>query len=152
VPFRKIALWETIVEANGRPPVPDGYVEHVRELVASDRRGDAVEYFMTAAAGLPPEFVAPMRQMPMWPGMEAIAHTIAYDGEVVQDFSAGDERLRSLDVPALLLDGGTIPHLTANAEALAAALPNARRQTLDGQPHNVADDAIAPAMAAFFAG
>jgi ammonia channel protein AmtB len=54
-------------------------------------------------------------------------------------------------VPALVLDGGTVPHLTAGSQALAAALPQARRQTLDGQPHNVADDAIAPVLAAFFA-
>ena len=152
VPFTKIALWETIVEADGRRPVPDGYVAHVRELVAHDQRGDAVEYFMTAAAGLPPEFVAPMRQLPMWAGMEAIAHTIAYDGELVQDFSAADDRLRALDVPALVLDGGQVPHLTAGSEALAGTLPRATRKTLDGQPHNVADEAIAPALAEFFRG
>jgi len=151
VPFTKVALWEPILEANGRRPVPEEYVAHVRELVASGRRGDAVEYFMTTAAGLPPEFVAPMRQMPMWPGMEAIAHTIAYDGILVEGFSATDERLRSLDVPALVLDGGQVPHLTGGADALAETLPDSRRQTLDGQPHNVADEAMAPALVAFFA-
>jgi hypothetical protein len=61
---------------------------------------------MTAAAGVPAGFVAGMRQMPMWQGMEAIAHTIAYDGMLVEHFSATDDRLRSLDVPALVLDAG----------------------------------------------
>lgn len=50
--------------------------------IAYDRRGegpplvlagDAVEYFLTTAAMVPPEMVAGMRQAPMWPGFEAVA-------------------------------------------------------------------------------
>jgi hypothetical protein len=35
-------------------------------------------------------------------------------------------------------------------EAVAAATQTAERQTLAGQPHNVAAEALAPALSAFF--
>ena len=36
-----------------------------------------------------PEMVAQMRNAPMWPAMEAVAHTIAYDGETLGDSMSG---------------------------------------------------------------
>jgi hypothetical protein len=36
-----------------------------------DRRGDMVELFLTQAAGMPAAAVAPIRQSPFWPSMEA---------------------------------------------------------------------------------
>jgi hypothetical protein len=49
-----------------------------------------------------------------------------------------------------VLDGGQTPRLSAAAQAVADAIPNARRHTLEGQPHNVDAAALAPALAAFF--
>jgi hypothetical protein len=40
--------------------------------------------------------------------------------------------------------------MRASAEALAAALPRARRMILDGQGHDVDAAAIAPVLRAFF--
>jgi len=40
--------------------------------------------------------------------------------------------------------------LSQAAEAVAAATQAAERQTLTGQPHNVAAPALAPALVAFF--
>jgi hypothetical protein len=56
-----------------------------------------------------------------------------------------------ITVPTIVIDGGTIPWVSAAAEAIATALPDARRHTLTGQPHNVDPAAIAPALAEFFA-
>jgi len=36
------------------------------------------------------------------------------------------------------------------AQQLAGALPNARRQTLEGQQHNVDANALAPVLVEFF--
>lgn len=55
------------------------------------------------------------------------------------------------DVPTVVLDGGATPWLTSAADALAEVLPDARRETLAGQQHNVESDAIAPALARHFA-
>jgi hypothetical protein len=80
LPVTKLALWEpNFLVDESRPAPPDDYVAQLEERIGSGRRGDAVEYFLTAAVGLPPEFVAPMREAPMWPGMEEVAHTLAYD-------------------------------------------------------------------------
>jgi hypothetical protein len=49
-----------------------------------------------------------------------------------------------------VLDGGTTPWLTQASEAVAAAIQTAERQTLAGQPNNVAAEALAPALSAFF--
>jgi pimeloyl-ACP methyl ester carboxylesterase len=63
LPIAKLALYEPpFIVDDTRPPLPEDYVEHLDELVASDRRGDAVEYFMTVGFGLPAEMVAGMRE------------------------------------------------------------------------------------------
>jgi len=57
----------------------------------------------------------------------------------------------SVDVPTVVLDGGTTPWLTAAvAVAVAETLPRAHRQTLAGQQHNVDATAIAPALITHF--
>jgi pimeloyl-ACP methyl ester carboxylesterase len=125
-------------------------VEHLEELVSSGRRGDAVEYFLTAAVGMPAEFVAPMRELPYWPGMEAVAHTIACDGRIVGDSMSGEpptrERWGSVNVPVLVLTGDQSTWLSDGARAIAEALPNAELRVLEGQTHDVAPDVLAPAV------
>ena len=153
----KLALWEpNFIVNDSRPPLPKDYVEQLTELVAAGRRGDAVEFFMTKAVGLPVEFVTPMRDMPMWKAMEAVAHTLAYDGTIVRGNMAGNpvsaEQWASVTVPTLVIDGGETPWMSDGARAIADALPNARRRTLEGQTHDVAPEALAPVLEEFFAG
>jgi hypothetical protein len=155
VPITKLALWEpNFVVDDSRTPLPPDYVDHLGELVASGRRGDAVAYFLTAATGMPEDFVAPMREMPMWPGMEAGAHTLAYDGAVVGDSMSGKplsaDDWNAVSAETLVLDGGTTPWLSGGAQAIAAALPHATHRTLAGQTHDVAPDVLAPALVEFF--
>jgi pimeloyl-ACP methyl ester carboxylesterase len=148
----RLAVWEpNYLVDDSRPPLPDDYVARLDELIAAGRRGDAVEYFMTTAVGLPPEFVAPMRDMPMWKGMEGVAHTLPYDGQVVAGFALPVTRLESLAAPTLVLDGGQSPWMASGARALADALPGAQHRSLDGQQHGVEPDAIAPVLVDFLA-
>jgi pimeloyl-ACP methyl ester carboxylesterase len=74
------------------------------------------------------------------------------EAEIMGDFSLPKERVASVRVPTLVIDGGTTPWLSHAAQAVADALPNAQRRTLKGQPHNVAPEAIAPVLEEFFAG
>lgn len=153
LPITRLALWEPpFIVDDSRPPVPEDYKARLSEMVSAGRRGDAIEYFMTTIAGVPAEFVAPMRQAPFWASMEAVAHTIVYEADVMGDYSLPTKRVASVTVPTLVIDGGTAPWLSNTAEAVADALPDAQRRTLNGQPHNVAPEAIAPALEAFFAG
>ena len=152
----KLALWEpNFIVNDSRPPLPKDYVEQLTQLVSSGRRGDAIEYFMTKAVGLPLEFVTPMRNMPTWKAMEAEAYTLAYDGTIVRDNMAGNpvsaEQWASVTVPTLVIDGGETPWMSEGAQAIADALPNAQRRTLEGQTHDVVPEALAPVLEEFFA-
>ena len=149
----KLAVWEPPYVLDGtRPPVPADYRQQLVELLAAGRRGDMVGLFLTEAVGLPAEFVAPMRQSPFWPSMEAVAHALVYDAAIVGDFSLPTARVATVKVPTLVLDGGQTPWLSATAEELAAALPDPQRRTLEGQPHDVDAAALAPALTVFFDG
>ena len=125
-------------------------------MLAEGRRGDAIVHFMTKAVGLPVAMAEGMRASPMWPAMEALAPTLAYDNEVMGDTVRGKplptERWASLTVPVLAVDGGASPPWARNGvQAIARALPQAQYRTLDGQTHNVAPEAIAPVLIEFFA-
>jgi pimeloyl-ACP methyl ester carboxylesterase len=148
----RIAVWEPpyVIEGS-RPPVPQDYRRRLGDLLAAGRRGDMVELFLTEAAGIPAGFVASIRQSPFWPAQEAVAHVLVYDAEVVGDFSLPADRLATVKVPTLVVDGGQTPWLRSGADAVAGALPDARRRTLEGQPHNVDLAALAPLLAEFFA-
>ena len=64
LPITKLALWEPPYFPDGvRETAPD-QVEQYETMVAEDRRGDAVEYFMSKVVGMPPEFVAGARSQP----------------------------------------------------------------------------------------
>jgi pimeloyl-ACP methyl ester carboxylesterase len=149
--IKKLAVWEPpYFVDNSRPPLPPDYLEQLNTLLAEDRRGDMVALWMTEAVGMPAGFVAQMRTQPWWPMQEALAHTLIYDAIMTDGFAFPKERLATISVPTLVIDGGQTPWLTAAADATAAALPNATRQTIAGQPHNVADEAMAPVLIEFF--
>jgi pimeloyl-ACP methyl ester carboxylesterase len=146
----KLALWEpNFLVDDSRPPLPDDYVAQLEAHIAAGRRGDAVAYFLTTAAGLPEPFVAPMRATPMWPGMEAVAHTLPYDARIVDSFRLPADAL-SPGAPTLVMAGGQTPWMTAGAQALAKTLPHATFRLLDGQGHAVAADAVGPVLVEFF--
>jgi pimeloyl-ACP methyl ester carboxylesterase len=158
LPVTKLALYEPpFIIDDGHEPLPDDYVERLTELSASGRRGDAVEYFLTSGPGVPPDVVAGMRSEPFWPGMEKIAHTLAYDGAVMGDTMSGRplpaERWASVTVPTLVMDGDQSPAWARNSvAALADVLPNAERRSLEGQDHGAAPEVLAPVLVDFFIG
>jgi len=149
----KVALWEPpFILDDTRPRPPADTAKTYTELVAAGRRGDAVEFFMAKVVGLPPEFVAQARTAPWWPAQEALAHTLAYDATIMGDYSLPTERVASVTVPTLVIDGGaSFEWVGETAQALADILPHGQRRTLEGQTHDVAAEAIAPVLEEFFA-
>jgi pimeloyl-ACP methyl ester carboxylesterase len=149
--MKKLAVWEPpyILEGS-RPPIPQDYKEQLDKLLVEGRRGDMIELWMTQVVGMPPEFVAQLRQAPFWPAQEALAHTLVYDAILTDGFSPPKERLACIEVETLVIDGGTAPWISQSAGTVAAVIPHAQRYTLAGQPHNVADEAMAPVLTKFF--
>ena len=154
LPIQKLALWEPpFIVDNSRPRPPADTARIYRDFVAQGKRGDAVEYFMTQVVGLPAEFAGFARTQPWWPQQEALAHTLAYDAEIMGDYSLPAAHAVAVTIPTLVLIGGaTFPWLAAAVDALVAALPNGRQQTLEGQEHNVDAAVLAPALRTFFNG
>ena len=150
-PITKLALWEPPFVPEGVPgPPPEEQVEQYERMIAEDRRGDAVEYFMSKVVGMPPEFVAGARTQPFWAATEALAHTLAYDARVMADYRPPADAA-SVKVPTLVIAGGAdIPWMRDAARMLAEALPEGQAQFLDGQGHDVDPSALAPVLKEFF--
>ena len=98
---------------------------------------------------MPADMVASMHDAPFWEQMQGSAQGLVYDAQLIGDFTIPATRLATITTPTLVIDGATTPWLTNAAEAVGATIVNAQRRTLTGQPHNVADDAIAPLITEF---
>jgi pimeloyl-ACP methyl ester carboxylesterase len=155
LPIARLALFEPpFVVDDSRPPGPADYVQRLDASVAEGRPGDAVELFLTGAVCMPVEQVAGMRQSPFWPALEAVAHTIAYDGRIMGSTMSGAplpaDRWAAVSVPTLVMLGlGTESWLISAARALADLLPTASLQGVEGAQHSVAPEVLAPALRAF---
>jgi pimeloyl-ACP methyl ester carboxylesterase len=158
LPISRLVVFEPpFVVDDGRPPLPSDYVQRLDDFIADGRPGDAAELFMTAAAGGSAEDVAGMRQSSFWPALEAVAHTIAYDGRIMGSTMSGaplpSDRWAAITVPVLVMhSNATAPWLIAAAHALAELLPTASLQAVEGQFHSAEADVLAPALRRFAQG
>jgi pimeloyl-ACP methyl ester carboxylesterase len=144
----KLAVYEppVILDA-GRARSFAELAPRLDEAAAAGRRSEAVELYFTQVMGMPAAAVAPMRRAPMWPGLEAIAHTLGYDLRITARGPARLERLSSVRSATFVMDGGASPPWMREAiETLAMAIPGARRRTLEGQTHAVDPRALARAV------
>jgi pimeloyl-ACP methyl ester carboxylesterase len=155
--IKKLVAYEApFVVDSSRAPVPADFVAHLTELVAADRRGAAVKYFMTRGVGVPAPFVAMMQVMPAWLKLKAMANTLPYDAATLRDAGAGKplppRRWANITAPTLVACGGKSPAWMRHAmQSLAGALPDAQYRILLGQTHIVKAEAIAPLLTEFFA-
>jgi pimeloyl-ACP methyl ester carboxylesterase len=151
VRMSKLAVYEPpyIVDETRERPRPD-LADRLTALVAAGRRGDAAKLFLTEAVQVSPGVMATIENGPAWPGMMAIAHTLSYDVAVCNNNELRPDRLATILVPTLVLGGGNSPEWFHNTvRAVAAAIPNAQLQFLDGQDHGAADDVLAPVLVGF---
>ncbi|HEY8474594.1 MAG TPA: alpha/beta hydrolase [Natronosporangium sp.] len=150
LPIERLVMWEPPFAID--PAAVErarGYRERLTELLAEGRRADALAHFMTFV-GLPPEAVEGVKQSPYWEVGVGLAGTLGYDAAIMGDSTIPIERYRTIRVPSLVLAGSESPaFLRRAAELTAEAIPGARYQVLAGQDHNVAGEALAPAVAAF---
>lgn len=153
--IKKLALYEVPYDSKETSVKAwRAYSATLLELLAADRRGDAVALFMKFV-GVPDGKIESMRREPTWQSMEALAPTLAYDGAVVgEDRIVPTERVALITVPTLIMDGSasaeTMPFMRETAEALTKAMPNARHQVLEGQGHDLDPNVLASVLAEFF--
>lgn len=145
LPLAKLALVE--------PPFVPGMPNHAATytaLCSEGRNGDAVEFFMTKVVGQPASAVEQARQAPMWPALEAMAPTLAYDAAITADGNIPAE-FGTITTPTLTIESESSPDWLRNAtQALAAALPNGSPIALPGQFHQPDPEIMAGELKRFF--
>jgi pimeloyl-ACP methyl ester carboxylesterase len=146
----KLVLYEPPLVAHGTSE-PVNHEARLKELIAADRRADALRYFMVDMVNMPSIFMVVMRLMvPVWRKLKSVAHTLPYDAAVMRDFRVPTERAAKIRVPTLVLAGQkTQPRLLTAAAALAKAIPGSTYLTLKGQTHNVDAKVLAPVVTGF---
>lgn len=156
LPISRLAVYEPPYTAASerQAPVlaPDGGEEGgVQAALEAGDRSLAATTFLRMT-GMPDEAIEGMQQASFWPGMLAIAHTLAYDLALTGDGSVPSERLSTIVARTLVIDGGASAAWAARAcDAVASAVAGARRLTLEGEDHNVDPAALAPFLIDFFA-
>jgi pimeloyl-ACP methyl ester carboxylesterase len=146
----KLAVYEVPYNLAGDAPQRQReYVEALAAVLAQGRRGDAVELFMRLA-GSSEEDIAGARSSPMWPGLEAIAHTLAYDAACLGDGRPPTARLATITRPTLVATGGGEDFFEQAADAIAASIPHAERLTIAGQSHVADPKVVASVLERFF--
>lgn len=159
--INKLALQEPplFVTATDRQP-PKDLTEHVTGLITSDRRDEAVKYFMTEGMGAPGFVIPLMHLMPgAWAQLKAVAHTLPYDAQLLEVYPAGKplsgKEWGLVTMPTLVMAGSESPaFLRRDAQALAEALPHARLLIQKGLGHTkqLSPKLIASVLIEFFGG
>lgn len=155
--INRLAVYEVPYDlADDWPHLWRDYVGQLETALAENRRGDAFELFMRVA-GSSDEEITGARNSPMWPGLEAIAHTLAYDAACLGTGQPPTARFAHITLPTLVATGGNrtpgsarwIRALDPAADAIVASIPDARRQVIAGQSH-VADPKVMTAVLEHF--
>jgi pimeloyl-ACP methyl ester carboxylesterase len=148
----KIAMYEA--PYNNDPGAQEPWRRYLGQLtaaLAAGRRGDAVALFLRFV-GTPAEQVDGLRRAPSWPGLEAIAPTLAYDHAAIMgpSLSVPAELAAGVSVPALVMAGDAgLAFMPETARSLSQAIPLGQLRMLAGQTHQVNPGALAPILTEF---
>ncbi len=149
---RKLAIYEApySIDDDARKAASD-YYKQLKQLLKDGRKGDAVALFVHSV-GVSDKQVQAMKSLPMWPGLEALAPTLAYDGAVMgEGYALPTSLLKGIRTPTLVMhDGAGSPAMRDAALAISETMPNAQLRTLAGQTHGVSPKVLAPVLEDFF--
>lgn len=156
----KIAVWDTpYVIGDDLWPRFKQYLADTHEADKAGRNEELLELFMRLTGG-PDANLAADKQHPLWVSSIALAHTLVKDAMVLNDYKIPTDRLARVTQPVLVITEGSItePQMAAlptdffdrAAKAIIAAIPQAERQTLDGQNHVVDPEHMARVLRTFF--
>jgi pimeloyl-ACP methyl ester carboxylesterase len=153
VPMRKLATYEVpYTGAGAAGGVPVDHAGHLNGLLAQNKRGAMVSYFLVKMIGVPAFVPIMLRFMPkVWKSQKASANTLPNEIAVTNNFTAPLERLARISVPALVMVGGKAgPAMAAAQTATAQALQHSVHHILDGQTHQVSNTVMAAELRGFF--
>ncbi len=136
----KLALFEPPLTGADAAAPPDA-VARLQQMIAEDRRGDAVEFFMSLV-GVPGFFMLLMKTVMRkgWNGTRASAHTLPYDIALAERtaWQVPSDVAASISMPTAVLIGGKSPDKLRKAvTATAAAIPGSESATVSGMSHMI---------------
>jgi len=129
------------------------FTKKLDALLASNLRAEAIALSMKFV-GAPDEAVAKMKASPAWPGMLAMAPTLAYDNALLGDDRSVPAIAAKVKAVTLVMDGSAslepMPFMRTTADKLGKTIPGAHRQIVEGQAHDVSSKVLAPILLKFF--
>jgi pimeloyl-ACP methyl ester carboxylesterase len=152
LPIKTLAVYEPpyLVEPVAKRP-PADYQAQLQKLVEAGDRSGAVKFYMTRIMQMPRALVAIMPMTPNWSQLKAAAPTLLHEATMMGDFHLPRERLARISAPTLVMAGGKgLELMRRAADAVAAAVPGAKREVLEGQSHDVSMPILAPVLERFF--
>lgn len=149
LPITRLAVYEPPYTFDPENPHDAGDRGLRAALDAGDREG-AARIFLRIV-GLDEASIARTASAPFWPAMVEIAHTLPYDLALTADGRPPVDRLSTITVPTLVMDGGRSPDWAARACAgVVSAVPNVTSRTVEGQDHGIDETVLAPILIEFF--
>lgn len=149
--LKGLALYELPYNADpGAQVASQKYRTKLAELLAEDKRGEAVALFVKSV-GVTDKQIAAMERLAMWKGLTGMAHTLAYDTiELMEQYPKLD--VSGVNPKVLVMYGSASPAFMGDtAITLTEAMTNAKLQAIEGQTHDVKANVLAPEIAKFFA-
>ena len=134
--IERLVLYEPPVSPQPLP-IPRESLDHLDDALQAGHPEEVVTSFFRDIERVPEGELEGLRQSPSWERRVDAAGTVPRELRSALDYRLDAAKLRTLQVPTLLLLGGdSPPFLSAGTRAIAEALPNATVQTLDGQKHS----------------
>ena len=134
--IRRVVVYEGAPVPPGMSYRPAGMVEAVRDALARGDDAAALTTFLQGIVGLSDAAMDAYRREAVWPARVAAAPTILREIEAEAGPEASIEALRRTSAPVLLLLGSVSRSpFRIGTEGLAAALPNAHVEVIEGAAH-----------------
>jgi pimeloyl-ACP methyl ester carboxylesterase len=152
--MKKLASYEApYIGINSNKGKPLSYLADLTAKLEKDDREGAVGYFMVDIVGGPKFMPFMLKLMPkVLRQLKTVAPTLLNDVRVMNTFTAPTATLATITVPTLVMGGSKAkPNMVKAVRDVATAVPGSVHKTLQGQTHQVKDEAIAPELIAFFA-
>jgi pimeloyl-ACP methyl ester carboxylesterase len=133
--IRRLVLYEG-VPRDGRTISPDGLAERADVLVREGRPEAALDLVLAEVEDHGPARLARDHRAPSWSASVAGVAVLDRELEVENEYRFAPELYADVTAPTLVLAGAeSAPSVRADAEAVAAGLPDARLTLLAGQRH-----------------
>ena len=147
LPITGLALWE--VPIIGTAEEAQLWAEEFIALLDADDHTGAIEYF---TRDIPPDYVAQLRNSPVWTALIENAQSLRVDAQALVWFHSAPltELLGGLSLPVLTMVGETtFEQMHRAADAITTALPHAQKLIMPGAQHEWEPEPMATQLADF---